>query len=126
MKFKRRKLKRALVIGSVAMVAAVSLYIMFIRPWQLRWGATDIEVAREMPADDFIVNPTFNATRAVTVDTPPEMIWPWLLQIGHKRAGWYSYDWIDNLGKPSATRVIPGLQDLKESDLIPVSPFPDY
>jgi len=110
----------------LSFVHAVRVIRRKLVPWQLRWGATDIEVAREMPADDFIVNPTFNATRAVTVDTPPEMIWPWLLQIGHKRAGWYSYDWIDNLGKPSATRVIPGLQDLKESDLIPVSPFPDY
>jgi len=119
---KKPKLKWVLLIGSVTVVMAVSLYLLSIRPWQLRWGASDYEVAREMPCDDFIVDPTFNATRAVTIDAPPEMIWPWLLQIGHKRAGWYSYDWIDNLGKPSATRVIPELQNLKEGDLIPASP----
>ena len=41
----------------------------------------------------------FNATRAVTVEARPEEIWPWLVQIGCKRAGWYSYDWIDNLSR---------------------------
>ena len=49
-------------------------------------------------------------------------IWPWLVQIGHKRAGWYSYDWVDNLGRPSAERIIPDLQEIKVGDLIPISP----
>ena len=66
--------------------------------------------------------PTFNATRAVTVWARPEAIWSWIVQIGLKRAGWYSYDWIDNLGKPSATRIIPEFQRLEVGDLIPVSP----
>jgi len=122
MRFRKPRLRRALLVGGATAIVAVFLYLQFIRPWQVRWGATDFEVAREMPGDDFIAEPTFNATRAVTIDAPPEKIWPWLLQIGHKRAGWYSYDWIDDLGKPSATRVIPELQDLKEGDRIPVSP----
>lgn len=122
MKLKMPKLKRVILASGAAGVLLLSGYLALIRPCQLRWGATDEEVARAMPGDDFIVDPTFNATRAVTVNAPPEMIWPWLVQIGHKRAGWYSYDWIDNLGRPSAERIIPELQHLEEGDLIPISP----
>ena len=106
------------VLGAVAF----GVYLRFIRPWQLRWGATDEEVARAMHGDDVVQSPTFNATRAVTIQARPEEIWPWLVQIGCKRAGWYSYDWIDNLGIPSANRIVPELQHLEVGDLIPFSP----
>lgn len=106
------------VLGAVA----CGVYLRFIRPWQLRWGATDEEVARTLPGDDVVKHPTFNATRAVTIQARPEEIWPWLVQIGCKRAGWYSYDWLDNLGIPSAERIIPELQHLAVGDLIPMSP----
>ena len=56
-----------------------------------------------MPGDELVTRPTFNATRAVTVAAPPSVIWPWIVQIGFGRAGWYSYDLLDNLGRPSAT-----------------------
>jgi hypothetical protein len=75
-----------------------------------------------MPGDEIVKRPTFNATRTVTIQAQPEQIWPWLVQIGHKRAGWYSYDWVDNLGRPSAEHIIPNLQNLKVGDLIPISP----
>jgi hypothetical protein len=111
-----------LFVGGTGAVVALAAYLFWIRPWQLTWGASDSEVAREMPGDDFVEGPTFNATRAVTIRAPAELIWPWLLQMGHKRAGWYSYDWIDNLGRRSAERIIPELQELKKGDLIPLSP----
>jgi hypothetical protein len=107
-------------VGTAA--AATGAYLRFIRPWQLRWGATDEEVARAMPGDDVVKYPTFNATRAVTIQARPEEIWPWLLQIGITRAGWYSYDWLDNLSKPSAQRILPQFQHVAVGDLIPMSP----
>lgn len=110
-------------IGVAAFGAVlVGVYLRFIRPWQLRWGATDEEVARAMPGDDVVKHPTFNATRAVTIQARPEEIWPWLVQIGIKRAGWYSYDWLDNLGIPSADHIVPELQHIAVGDLIPMSP----
>jgi hypothetical protein len=110
-------------IGLAALGAvAFGVYIRFIRPWQLRWGATDEEVARAMPGDDVVKQPTFNATRAVTIQARPEEIWPWLVQIGITRAGWYSYDWLDNLGKPSAQRILPQFQHVAVDDLVPISP----
>lgn len=107
--------------GLLAMSVA-GIYLGIVRPWQLRWGASDEECSRPMPGDDLVDQPTFNATRAVTITARPEQIWPWLLQIGINRAGWYSYDWLDNLGRPSATEIIPELQNIEIGDLIPMSP----
>ena len=75
-----------------------------------------------MSGDDVVKHPTFNATRAVTIQARPEEIWPWLVQIGVTRAGWYSYDWLDNLGKPSAQRILPQFQQVAVGDVVPMSP----
>ena len=122
MRIKHRKLKWIALGASGTAALLLTVYLPLIRPWQLRWGATDEEVIRSLPGDSFIDDPTFNATRAVTVHAAPEFIWPWLLQIGHNRAGWYSYDLIDNLGRPSANQIIPEFQQLGRGDLVPISP----
>jgi hypothetical protein len=102
--------------------AILGVYLRFIRPWQMRWGATDEEVQRSMPGDDVVKHPTFNATRAVTIQARPEEIWPWLVQIGCTRAGMYSYDWLDNAGIRSAQRILPEFQHLEVGDFIPMTP----
>jgi len=107
---------------AMALGAATAAYLLFIRPWQLRWGATDEEVQRPMPGDEIVTRPTFNATRAVTIEARPEEVWPWIVQIGMTRAGWYSYDLLDNLGRPSAWDVLPQFQNPKIGDVIPMSP----
>ena len=113
--------KRGIAVAALGAVL-LGVYLRFIRPWQLLWSATDEEVARTMPGDDVVKHPTFNATRAVTIQTRPEEIWPWLVQIGVTRAGWYSYDWMDNLGRPSAQRILPEWQHIAVGDVIPMSP----
>jgi len=111
------------VLLGIAAGAAAFAYMRVIRPWQTRWGATDKEVARTMPGDDVIAQPNWLATRAVTVEAAPEEIWPWIVQIGFRRAGWYGYDWVDNLGRHSSERVIPELQHVEPGDHIPMSPW---
>jgi len=108
----------------VAVLGAVlfGVYLRFIRSWQLHWGATDEEVTRPMAGDDVVKQPTFDATRTVTIQARPEEIWPWLVQIGITRAGWYSYDWLDNLGHHSAERILLQWQHIAVGDLIPISP----
>ena len=81
------RIRAALRILPILVIGA-GVYLRVIRPWQLRWGATDDEIRRAMPGDEIVTRPTFNATRAVTVDAPPSMIWPWILQIGFGKAGW--------------------------------------
>lgn len=98
------------------------LYARIVRPWQLRWGATDREIARTLPGDDLVRQAGFDATRAITIAAPRELVWPWLVQVGVNRAGWYSYDLLDNLGRPSARRIIPELQHLDVGDILPMSP----
>ncbi len=105
--------------GGVAVL--VGVYLLAIRPWHLRWGATDEEVGRPMPGDEINPNPSFSGTRAVTVRARPEHIWPWLVQMGYRRAGFYSYDRLDNDGIASADSVMPEYQDLKVGDSIPMS-----
>ena len=109
-------------VGAVAVTASVTAYLRVYRPQQLRWGATDAEVARALPGDDLVVSPSFNATRAITIGAPPQKVWPWLVQVGVNRAGWYSYDLLDNLGRSSARAVIDELQDVQPGDLLPMSP----
>lgn len=72
--------------------AAAVAYVLLIREWHLRWGATDAGVARPMPGDEIVPAPQLQATRAVTILARPEEVWPWLVQMGgYTRAGWYSY-----------------------------------
>ena len=98
------------------------IYLGFIRPWQLHWGATDSEIARPIAGDEVVQSPTFSATRGVTIQAQPEHIFPWILQIGVSRAGWYSIDLLDNLGKPSAEVILPQFQHPQAGDIIPMSP----
>lgn len=112
---------RALLTLLAASTVAV-VYSRFVRPWQLSWGATPEEVSRPLAGDELVTRPTFNATRAITIAAPPKEIWPWLVQVGLTRAGWYSYDILDNLGRPSARHIIPELQNLAPGDVIPMSP----
>ena len=109
-------------LGLLVITAGAAAYAKAWRPWQLRWGATDEEVARSLPGDEMVPTTTFNATRAISIGAPPERVWPWLVQVGTKRAGWYSYDLLDNLGHRSARRIIPELQVLAAGDVVPMSP----
>lgn len=116
----RPLLVRAAAIAGIVLLATVA-YILVLRPWQLSWGATEAEVSRSLPGDAIVASPTFDATRAVTVRARPEEIWPWIVQMGHERAGFYSYDWFDNGARPSAERIIPRLQGLEVGDRVPIS-----
>ena len=107
-------------------ILIAALYWFPLRRYFGRWGTTPDDLARVMPGDTFIVNPTHSATHAVTVDAPPDDIWPWLVQMGYQRGGLYSYDWLDRLfgilDRPSADRVLPDFQHLAVGDRILLGP----
>jgi len=106
----------------ISLIVLVFVYLTLFRPWQLRWGATDAEIKRSMPGDEIVGKPSFNATRAVTIHAPAQNIYPWIVQMGVTRAGWYSYDLLDNLGRRSAESILPEHQNIQVGDLIPLSP----
>ena len=113
--------RTGLLCSALALVVLVVAYQRLIAPWHARWGATPEEVARRFDGDDLVEHATAT-TRAVSIAAPPEAVWPWLVQIGFGRAGWYSYDWLDNDGAASSTEVIGELQDLAPGDRIPMTP----
>ncbi len=76
---------------------------------------------RACSIDALLAATDFNATRAVTINATPEEIWPWIVQIGDQRAGFYGYDWFDNRFTRSAEEIIPEFQDLKIGDEVPIS-----
>ena len=116
--------------NTIAVFALVGLvvmaYLRWARPYQVRWGATDEEVQRTMPGDELNPNPKFLATRAITIEGKPEDIWPWLVQMGYRRTGFYGYDILENLGSPrgiwSADRILPEFQHFTVGDEVPISP----
>ena len=117
----KKKLKSILLRVVIFFTLIIALFFLQYRPWNLSWGATDAEVARIMAGDGIVDRPNFIATRAVTIQASPEDIWPWIIQIGYKRAGFYSYDRLDNDNVPSARRIIPEFQNLKVGDWIPLT-----
>jgi proline iminopeptidase len=88
----------------------------------LRWGATDREVREVYPGRDLIPDGVRSATMAVTIDAPPERVWPWLVQMGTDRGGWYSWDHLDNFGRRSADRLHPEWQQLRIGDRLAAKP----
>lgn len=80
------------------------------------------EVRRCLPGDELTPGPIISLTHAITIDAPPTHVWPWLVQMGCDRAGWYSYDFLDNAGRPSATTLVPAWQHLAVGDVMPATP----
>jgi hypothetical protein len=104
---------RARLLALTAALAAPALYSRWIRPRLLTWGATRDETTRAYPGDELVPNPDGGATMATTLPAPPERVWPWLVQMGLGRGGWYSWDWLDNDGQSSADRIVPQWQSLE-------------
>jgi hypothetical protein len=92
------------------------------RRWHLHWGATPAEAAASLPGDALLPRAQYRSTRAITIDAPPDAVWPWLVQVGCQRAGFYSNDLLDNLARPSATTIVPSLQHLEAGQWVPMSP----
>jgi hypothetical protein len=120
-------LTRAAVAGAIVATAtatAVAIsYPVLLRKRCLTWGATAQESTDEMPGDDLLPDADLLSTRAITIDAPPDSIWPWLVQMGSGRGGAYTYDWIENLlglNMHSADEILPQFQDLKAGELLPL------
>jgi hypothetical protein len=112
----------AFAIAASACTAALALSG---RARLLRWGATDEEIAASQPGDDLISDANVTATRAITIRRSPDVVWPWIAQLGQGRGGFYSYDFLENLvgcDIHSADRVVPELQQLEVGDEIRLAP----
>jgi hypothetical protein len=114
-------LKKLLIAG--AAVASASAYAGFVSArtiWR-SWGIDPREATRALPGDDLIAEPKASDTRGIDIAAPPEAVWPWLLQMGYGRAGWYSYDQMD-MDHPSLDHLDTTLQALAVGDIVPTHP----
>lgn len=94
------------------------------RRWHLSWGATVQERLACLPGDGLFPRAQYQSTRAITIEAAPEVVWPWLVQVGCGRAGFYSHDLLDNLARPSAVAILPEFQHLEVGQWVPMSPSP--
>lgn len=107
-------------VGGTRVLAALASAPVLRRTYN-RYGATDTELAQEMPGDDLVRRPKLGYTRAITIEAPPHEVWRWLVQFGQGRAGFYSYDALENLvgcGIHSVDEILPDHQSLAVGDLI--------
>jgi len=91
----------------------------------LHWGATVEEASTPLPGDDLVPEPAYVTTRTITVQAPAEAVWPWLVQLGQGRGGFYTYDRLEQMvgaGIRSADHIVPELQQLAIGDTVPLSP----
>lgn len=113
---------------TAAATAAIA-YRFVVRPWHEGWGATHEEREGPLPGDDLIDGSAAQLTRAITIDAPAEQVWPWVVQLGADRGGFYSYDWLENLlglGIHSADAVVPNWQIRAVGDLVGASAAGDF
>ena len=119
------RFRAAVVAGLVGAVA-----IAFGSRWMRHWGVSENDLHRPLAGDDIVARPRWEMTLAATIDARPDEIWPWLAQMGYRRGGLYSYDWLDRLfgilDRPSAYRILPAFQYLKTGDVIPLGSGPDW
>ena len=110
--------RRRWLVAATIGLGAVGLAV---RRWQRAWLATEPELDATLPGDDHVEDPSSQVTRAITIDARTEEIWPWIVQLGAERGGFYSYDWLENLcglGIHSADEIVPAWQTRAPGDLV--------
>ncbi|HVN19366.1 MAG TPA: hypothetical protein VMU05_11350 [Dongiaceae bacterium] len=106
----KKWLKRFVVTVLAVLIVPALVYHFGLRSWCLRWGTTASEVHASLPGDEFFPAYTGEATHAITIHATPEKIWPWLMQIGQDRSGFYSYTFLENTLRcdmPKVERLVP-------------------
>jgi hypothetical protein len=110
-----------LALGAGVAIGGVAAYRRVVRPWYERWGVEPSDEDRLLPGDELIAGPTAGDTRGITIEAPAAAIWPWLVQMGFGRAGWYSYDTLDMRG-PSSEAIVPEWQTIAVGGTMPAWP----
>jgi hypothetical protein len=114
-------LKRLFVIGAALASAGAAIGFVKGRAEFRSWGIDPVEKAKALPGDDLVPEAEAIDTRGIDLAAPPKDVWPWLVQMGYGRAGWYSYDQLD-MNHPSADHIVPELQQLAIGDVLPTHP----
>lgn len=110
---------------TAATVIAVVGLVALLRRWSLRWGATHDELGRELPGDGLTPAADLVSTRAISIEAGADDVWPWIAQLGQGRAGFYSYDFLENLAGAdihSAGTIVDEWQSIGVGDVVHLAP----
>lgn len=102
---------------------------IFLKPLRDRWGMTKKQLAREFPGDHIVTEPKSEFTHGIDIDAPAESVWPWVVQMGKGRGGFYSYELLENLmglGIYNTDKVLAEFQHTRVGDMIPFGPESAY
>jgi len=119
-------LKVLAVLALLVMLVVVT--VKLLTPWMDRWGATENEISANLPGDELVPSPASFVNRAITIHAKPEQIYPWIVQIGAEKAGWYSHAWLEGLLNcqiVNADSIHPEWQNLQPGDLVKMCPGKD-
>jgi len=114
-------LKKFFVIGTALASAGAAIGVVKGRAEFRTWGIDPADKAKPLPGDELVPEAEAVDTRSLDIAAPPREVWPWLVQMGYGRAGWYSWDQLD-MNMPSADRIVPELQQLAVGDIVPTHP----
>ena len=106
---------------TLIIVGLLFVYVFAVRPWHTRWGATHLDVIARLPGDAVSPRSSAQVTHAININAPPEDIWPWLMQIGQERGGFYSYTFLENLigcDMHDTRRIVPEWQHRTVGDTV--------
>jgi hypothetical protein len=109
---------RKLALMGTVISASAAIAIVATRTRLHSWGVDPIEATQLLPGDELVNEPTTTDTRGIDIAAPPEQVWPWLVQMGYKRAGWYSYDAID-MNQGSSREIVPEFQSIEVGQVLP-------
>ena len=102
------------------------LAIVLLMPWMDSWGASTEEINASFPGDELVLSPNIGYTRGISVNASPEQIYPWIVQIGAEKGGWYSYEWFETnvlrCQNTNADRIHEEWQGLKVGDKVKMCP----
>jgi hypothetical protein len=114
-------MRMRLVVAGVVAGTTAGIAVTSVQRWRRTWGIDPDEARRALPGDQVVPDPIAIETRGITIDAPPDRVWPWLMQMGFGKAGWYSYDRLDQRGS-SADGIVDAWQTLAVGDIVPTHP----
>ena len=109
-----------LAVGAITSLVAAT-YALILRRWMLTWGSTSVEQVKPLPGDDIEPDADYITTRAASIRASSAAVWPWLVQMGQDRAGFYTHNWVERLlrsGIPDTAEIRPEWQHLEVGDLV--------
>lgn len=117
--------KVAEALAGASLIAVCVIFRPLLRTWYSRWGTTKAELTMDLPGDEQITHRRGGYTQAISIKASTASVWPWLVQVGQDKGGFYSYELLENMvgcNIHNADRILPDCQDIKAGDALVMHP----